>query len=911
MSLLLDNYTIELSDESNLAISKSIYDVIEPDKRMSSYTKTITIPSTAQNDKVLMGMFDVNFSLDSDSQFDPFFNPSKKAPCFIHTETLEQMTGYAQLTDITLNHYTNKVEYKLTIYGEIRDLFGTLSDLRLSDLDLSEFNHAYTKANIVSSWDYDVYRNGVLTSYTEGGIGYVYPQIDYGDDHQKWNGNVLESKDYWRVEHFRPFIYVKTIVDRIFQEAGFSYYSTFFNSDLFKKLIYQGDVNGLKYTNDDIEAISVWAERATTDQTIQIRTTDSILPTDIYANRGFIFNTETLDPSTQYNPTTGVFTVDNTNDYYIGAELRIRITNQTTSSWVTPYISTKIVGMKSDGSIFFTQIHNRQINATVGAGTSTDIGINFNTEKLRINAGDNFKICVIQCIYDITLGNRIVNLDFILKNPSYISLTPTSDLPVGGTVNISQMLSPDMTQKDFIMNLAKMFNLYIEPYWFRVGDSNSGKYAQYLIETRDDYFTEDVIDWTPNLDIEKDFTIKPMALSKYKYYHFTYKEDNDWLNDKYKGSTGRTYGDYTHFIDNDFSKETKKIEIGFSPAIVGKFYETTRAIPTIKPSGGGVRLDGKPKILFYQGNFGTGSEWNFEGEAQNNCPYSGQLDSIASPTCDLNFKVPIVLYYQGDTNGEITLTSSTLFNKYYYRQIFEMNDKNSKMVECYMRLRPSDIHNLSFRPLYFIKNAYYRLYEVVDHKYDDTTLCRFLKINVVNPIGNATYTTKGGRGVFGTLSDKLPTKASPTEGESAGGFGTPVGTQNGGVVMGGDTSGERVNKGLLGTGILQAGTAQNVITKDNIIDFGFNYSQVASGSVEIYGDEGSPYYLVADTSTGDTLVYLPDHADTLGKIYYITKADSGANKVYVYDYLDALVHTISTTGTHKFIMLDTGVRLLL
>lgn len=905
MSLLLDNYTIELSDESNLAISKSIYDVIEPDKRMSSYTKTITIPSTAQNDKVLMGMFDVNFSLDSDTQFDPFFNPSKKAPCFIHTETLEQLTGYAQLTDITLNHYTNKVEYKLTIYGEIRDLFGTLSDRRLSDLDLSEFNHAYTKTNIVSSWDYDVYRNGSLTSYTEGGIGYVYPQIDYGDDHEKWNGTTLESSDYWRVEHFRPWIYVKTIVDRIFQEAGFSYYSTFFNSDLFKKLIYQGDVNGLKYTDDEIDQLTIQAQNnsAVTFSKVQ-GVSFNYNPLYAYSNRVILFQNEITDPSTQYNPSTSTITIDTSGRYYLGINLLVRATNQGSGTWSTnDSVQTKICIIKSDGSVAATIVNNHKVGSLVSPLSFIDYTIRYTTEAVQLNAGDVVRIVMLDINFQPS-GSGVNTLDVSVKSTSAMALYPSSEIIANGTVNISSMLSSDMTQKDFLMNLAKMFNLYIEPYWFRVGDSNSGKYAQYLIETRDEYFTEDVIDWTENLDIEKDFTIKPMALAKYKYYQFTYKEDNDWLNEKYKGSTGRVYGDYVHFIDNDFSKETKKIEIGFSPAIVGKFYSTTRAIPTIKPSGGGVRLDGKPKILFYQGNFGTGSEWNFEGEAQNNCPYSGQLDSIASPTCDLSFKVPIVLYYQGDTNGEITLTSSTLFNKYYYRQIFEMNDKNSKMVECYMRLRPSDIHNLSFRPLYFIKNAYYRLYEVVDHKYDDTTLCRFLKINVVNPIDNANYITKGGRGVFGTLSDKLPTKASPTEGESAGGFGTPVGTQNGGVVMGGDTSGERVSKGLLGTGILQAGSSQSVITKDNVIDFGYNYLNIASGTVELQGNEGSPLFVIVDTSAGSTVLKLPYEDLNEGKHYIITKS-SGSNTLSLTDPDDVPIETITTASTVEYILTST------
>lgn len=906
MSLLLDNYTIELGDEANLALSKSIYDVIEPDKRKSAFTKTITISSSPQNDKVFNGLFEVNYSLDQDGQFDPFFNPSKKAPCFIHTDTMEQMTGYAQLTDVILNHYTNKVEYKITIYGEVRDLFGELADKKLSELDLSKYNHAYTKTNIVSSWDYDVYENGVLQTYSEGGNGYVYPQVDYGDDHQKWNGTTLESSDYWRVEHFRPWIYCKTIVDQIFRESGFSYYSTFFESSLFKKLIYQGDVNGLKLTDDEINAISVSASN--NSQVVYTKTFGTAFntsPTFAYSNRQMLFQSETTDPATQYDPTTSTFTIGGSGKYIFNGSLLIRATNNSGTSWTaSDFVECTIAVIKSDGTILASWIDKHRVGTSVSPASNIDYTIRFSIPEVSVTAGDVFRFVMLNFNY---VGGSTNSLDVTLKTTSAVAVYPQPEMTTGSTIDISNMLSEDITQKDFLLGLAKMFNLYIEPYWFRVGDSNSGKYAQYLIETRDEYFTEDVVDWTGNLDLEKDFVIKPMALAQYKYYQFTYKEDNDFLNDKYKGSTGRIYGDYVHFIDNDFSKDTKKIEIPFSPAVIGDFYSTTRAIPIIKPSNGGVRVDGKPKILFYQGNFGTGSAWNFEGETQNNCPYAGQLDSNASPTCDLNFKVPAVLYYKGDVNGEITLTSSTLFNKYYYRQVFEMNDKNSKMVECYMRLRPDDIHNLSFRPLYFIKNAYYRLYEVVDHNYSDTTLCRFLKINVVNPINNTVVTTKGGRGVFGTLSDKLPTKASPTEGQSAGGFGTPVGSINGGVVMGGDTSGERVNKGLLGTGILQAGTTQSVITKDDVIDFGFQYMNIASGNTTLDGSEGSPVYIIADTTTGDALLYLPDYTTNFGKAYFTIKTVSG-NQLQVYDHTDTLVHTCTSSNeSHQFFLTETGV----
>lgn len=910
MSFILDSYTLDLGDDSGVAITKSIYDVVEPESRKSSFTKTITVPSSKQNDKVLSGLFDVNFQISSDNQFDPFFNPSKKAPCYLHTDTHEQITGYAQINDIVLNRYTNKVEYKLTIYGEISDIFSLLGDRKLSDLDLSKYNHPYNKATIMSSWEYDVYENGVLQTYSEGGNGYVYPQVDYGDGHDKYNGSQLVGRDYWNTEHFRPWIYVKTIIDKIFEEAGYSYYSEFINGETFKKLIYQGDVNGLTFTNDEIQELTVVASRSSTQDLGIVG--DTANPTFMYSDLGIDFDTETLDPSGAY--ASEVWSVPLSTRYTIGTTLRVRITPSNPNAFQLNKIEIGIGAVKSDGAIGFG--HTFIINTTdvIPALGSYDLELKHSTEYMGFTSGEDVKICIVKCfvrgIPDLgSIGNYTdFNVEVLTGSSFYVQ--PIATVPKDGEVNISQMLSPDMTQKQFLMSIVKMFNLYIEPYWFKVGDANSGKYAQYLIEPRDDYFTNDVIDWTSKLDTEKDFTIKPLALSKYKYYLFTYKEDNDYLNSLYKGATGRIYGDYAHFIDNDFASETKKIEIDFSPCIVSNSSGSgawSRTMPVNKPESGGVRQDSKPKILFYQGLFGANSSWTFEDELQSNQPYAGQLDSYSSPTLDLNFKYPSVLYYKGD-NGAVNLTTSTLFNKFYYRQMVELNDRNSKVIECYMRLLPEDVHNLSFRPLYFINDAYYRLYKVTDHKYDgQTTLCTFLKINVASPVTQGIVTTRGGFNLD-DLDDKLPTIEDPTRGESLKDkFDNPVEEGEMPPPMTG-SGGGRLTDGNFGTNVLQGGTSKGVILKNDIISFGFNYMNIASGSTTLNGQEGSPMYVIADTDDGNALLILPDYTEFFGMSYFVKK-NSNPNQFTITDHLDSVVVTITDGTTYQILLTETGAEL--
>jgi hypothetical protein len=891
MSVITDNYTIDLGDNSNLSLTKSIYDIQEPDKRKSNFTKTITIPSSTANDLVFASWFDVNFYLSNDLQQQPFFNPNKKAPCILHTSELEQMTGYAQMTAITLNQ--GKWEYEVTLYGELRDLFAIITNKKLSDLDLSEFNHPYNETSIVNSW----------TAPT--GAGYVYPMIDYGDNHDHWVNGVNTSNVFWITEHFKPFIYVKTIIDKIFADSGYNYSSSFFNSALFKKLIYQGDIAGLIKTNQEIEDYSVVATNTTTQTFTNLG--DDRTPANIYSNYKILYDTIDLDTNTQYNPATGTTTILQGDYYNFYGEFRIKLTNTSVIN-LADNLSFALCVIDSTGTILSTKkvklnlLEMFPLGGVFNAGTSYTFKA-IHQDFLRLDAGQQVRVCLRALSTNYVkpyISIEVTNIE------NSFSFTPWASTLYGTDVKVSQMLDDKMSQKDFLMNIVKMFNLYIEPYHFREGDVNSGKYNEYLIETRDEYFTDDVIDWTANLDLSKEFTIKP-AFTENKYFKFTYASDNDYLQERYKAQTNRIFGDYIHQIDNDFVKETKKIEIQFAQTLITDTSLTNfkTPMPTIKMdnSYGDTRKDGKPRILFYNG-LQNCADWSLNGTRKQQYPLATNYDDWTNPTCDLNFGQPSVVYYNG-VNGELTFTNGTLFNRYYYRQITETTDRNSKIIECYMRLRPSDIHNVSFRPLYFINNAYYRLYEIIDHNYEQTTLCRFLKINEASPITNSLVKTRGARITTTGTKDKTPYKDGSNQSNPIkNGYG--LWKTGGGVVIADGVLTNGFTKGIAGSNVLQGGLATSEIVRDNIIDLGFNYLNSVTSNYTITGMEGSPLYIIVDTSAGNVTITLPEEVANDGKVYYIYKSVV-AHKVIVNKHDATLKKEINGKVGHKFMLIDGDV----
>ena len=205
--LEIGEYQIELMDEDLVPVTKSVYDVQDPNQRKSHFTKSIVLPSSRVNNQVFSGYFDASMFISSNVQFDPFYNPTKKVKATYYEDSLPVITGYAQLVNI--NKTKELIEYELIIYGENADFFKEVEGRKMSDLDMSAYDHVYTRPIIEASW--------VASS------GYVYPQVKNGRQTDLMTSNG-QLQDYWKVGDFDLWFFVKTLWDKIWLDAGFRYY---------------------------------------------------------------------------------------------------------------------------------------------------------------------------------------------------------------------------------------------------------------------------------------------------------------------------------------------------------------------------------------------------------------------------------------------------------------------------------------------------------------------------------------------------------------------------------------------------------------------------------------------------------------------------------------------------------------
>ena len=696
----------------------SIANIREPDKRNASYSKTLTLPGTKTNNKFFENLFEVDIATQS-------FNPNLKAKTVLSIDGVTQFKGALKLRQV--NYLLNgEVTYDCNLIGNLADLYQELGNKKLRDLDLSAYDHTFSKANIEAAWTPTL------------GTGYCYPMIDYGE-------NIDLNR--WDVGTFRPAAFAKTILDKIVSDAGYNYSSTFLTSDLFKRLIIPNSQDHMKLTDAQCTARLFNAGRTsnqvqshtfqgnpngeTQTFTIQINNDSS----GSYFDNDGSFNTTTYSHEPTYSGSNNYFAT-------LTSSVDISVYGSFSPNTITVYSIISLVQnniilnsqqvlvasqyVPDDGNPYsYTFTSNLSVSSenTGGTGTYVRVSTYVDAEQFSISSSQT-------TISNISFKNSVAN----------------NSLNIGDTVILSSTL-PDMLQKDFVTGLIRMFNLYIEQ------DANDENLLN--IEPRNTYYNSTVEDWTAKLATEKNIEILPMAALDFKRITCQYKNDEDYFNKTYTNEYKRNYGSYLAEINNDFVQGDYKVETTFAPTPLVGNYVNDRIIPTIEQYNADTPpttepINSVPRILYWKGLTNC-QTWNFRYFSQDNFktqyPYAGHLDNPQTPTIDLSFGVPQKVYYGvNQFINSLTYTDNNLYNVYYKQMIDEVTDRDSKLVVAWFNLKPLDIQNLDFRKIIRVKNHYLRLNKVIDYSpiKPELTKCEFIKVVNYSTFVSASATMSGG-----------------------------------------------------------------------------------------------------------------------------------------------------------------------
>jgi hypothetical protein len=764
--LVIGGYSIDTIEDLDINITKEVYNIDDPSKRQSDFSKSVDIPGSKLNDFVFKSLFDVSFSIRNSDQLNPDFNPSKKASCIYYQDTLQQISGYCQLNEIkVLNN--DQVTYSITIYGKNIDIFSKLTDKTLNDLTTLG-TATWNDTEIVNSW----------TATFNPTIKLTYPMLDRGVSKYGRNTDASSNLSY-NYNAFKPFIYVKHLVDAIFNEAKVPLeVATFFNTTQFQKIILECDVAKFQMNQGEKDASIVTATRST-NQTIGIVSTANAGNLSLVYANAFQYNITGLDPLSQYNATTGTFTklVNGYTNFEV--EAFINVVNTT-----GPLGRLYIYAIRKRGTDYRV-IGNAYLKILAGSSTTQNFRITVDSEELL--AGDEVRFCIGNFYLGLTGGtidnSTITGITFISTSANSYTQYVDGQIEYNQTFYIADIL-PKLKQTDFLMAIIKMFNLYMSPIY------ENGV----VIEPRDTYYTSDIVDWTELLDTSKDFTIKPQGLLENKELVFTYADNGDDLNKDFKQATSFNYGYRDLIFDNEFVKETKKVEIPFCLIPLEADDDKNIMMRTIFDA---MSQEKSPKpIIAYFGGMKSGRlrYWNYNNTTATDYttyPFAGHIDDLTAPNYDLAFDVQDFYYYLTPNSNGVTTTDNNLYNQFHKSQWEQIGNKDSKLIEAYFNLRPNDIANLDFRKTYWIKDNAYRLLSVQDYDPNgaSTTLCKLLKFAYQDAFVPTILQTNGGNG----------------QGEKDGGYNTTSGVIKKGILA---TGGNVINDNTVG--IVVTGKGNNL-----------------------------------------------------------------------------------------------------
>jgi hypothetical protein len=716
--LSIDGVDVGFKSELPISTNFAVADVREPDKRNASFSKTIAIPGIKEVNILFEFAFEVN------AQF-LTFNPNLKVPASYFSNEIEVFKGDLQLLNITENN--GALTYNCNIVGTNANLFLSLVDKYLTDIDFSDLDHTLDYAN--------------FSTVPTIGVGYCYGYIDYGMAGMNgWN---------WSVKHMKAAIFELEYLKRIFAAVGYSFTSTFLASTYYKRIAIP-DVNARSYQFSPTQITNNQFYAGKTTSTLVNATTINLVGS-IFSYRfntnitPVIFNDDSTtpfsDPGAQYNPGTGIFTLAQGGQHQITCSMNYTVTlDCALIPTATYFTGTSYLLIQINNTTFNTQ--NIQVaNATFTAqvtGTNAvaqlNVAVSFITTGF-MPAGTQYEVdilgytgsgtngTIVGTFYDASdnpvTGLGSLNGSYNITYAEFYNNLASTDQTFGNSIDMNTTIPKDVKQIDFLTSIIKSHNLYME--------QDKDNPFNYVIEPRDAFIqTTNPLVWTEKHDTSKDTVVLPMGDLDAKSYLLTFKQDQDYFNKQYQDKWKEVYGQHLTNVQNDFIKTDKKIEVIFSPTPGVSFQCPGIVAPRMLSIEGGYPGTGMSSVvkpikcnirrLYYSGMKAC-ADHNLEISegiyiTVGSYPSLNHMDDANNPTIDLCFGSPRELYWNLPAQ---MYTTDNLFGRYYKKFIDEITDPNSKIVKAYLLLNEEDISTFSFRRIVYLKNAYFYVNKISDY----------------------------------------------------------------------------------------------------------------------------------------------------------------------------------------------------
>ena len=574
---------LDITDHSDfpLAITLQTSDIKDITSTSGDYSKTFKIPATKNNNKLLRHPF----ATTTDSNI----NVNENRKCRILVDGFYSLEGLIRVTGVG-GYGESPSYYDCVFYGNNLNWADGLSNKYMNEINWGSDGQGigYNKANIMHTWNYD--------SCDSGNSPIVYPITSYGDFNEDGNAATIQlldtAYDYNNTgsatkvgysgyfndgssyetptpsPDWRPAIFVKDTLNKIFENLGYSIESSFMETDMFKKLVWL--LPNFQYNNPDDryeqQSIVTSFKNGETLSTTVWNNGSSSTSSNAGIYKAYYGGFVSFDDGNEHysgsgrkvlnlkssnlDISLGASKVDLSNDYITIGEYGfydILLNNQQArlaSGWkggtgfkqiieikvcvnlelqTAGQTSWNIIGRCSDTQSPY-QIYNNSTRSTnqyntvitdfanLSSVNITDLWLN-KGDKIRLTTGfkitdtnDNDQNFAIN-VYHRVKSNDNFNIKFSPKRVEY-----------GQTYDLKNVLDPSHKQIDFVKGIAHAFNLKMTT------DSNK---RTVFIEPFDTFYKDyaDAIDWTYKLDRSKEVTDKWIKSDLKRDIIFKYKTD--------------------------------------------------------------------------------------------------------------------------------------------------------------------------------------------------------------------------------------------------------------------------------------------------------------------------------------------------------------------------------------------------
>ena len=719
--VILDLYEME-----DMPLTLSVDEFKNAAEQVKSYSKAFKLPATKRNNQIFDNIFEITRADDG-----VIFNPYVKTKCIINQDGFTIFEGFLRLIDI--QDKDGEVSYNINLYSEVIALVDVLGERTFSELNFSELDHTYNKTNIKNSWNNSpsagiTYTNANASGFRNDNDTLKYPFVDW--THQLLIGGsgsstaTVGNPELTAFEQvFRPFIQLKYLIERIFNQPSFNftYTSDFIDSNTdFGKLY-------MDFNWGDSQAPQVFNNTAV-----------GIIASAYTGGDDNVKWSGAFDSSFGYDGSTGVFTAIQDNQTY-DVNCNLHLQNTGLGSNVNVYIEWVATIGGVEQLMFGAQYNSIP---TIGYYFTT-------TFNVTLNTGDT-----LFCRFDVT-GTTPLNIPQQIV-PQPLTIITSANNTTSDT--LLQTLRGEIKQWEFLKGIFKMFNLVsmpdksnptniiIEPYKDIFLSSNDATKPNFF----DDNSTE--LNWTEKVDIQE-MKLTPLTnLNKTTMFKFV-EDDDDFPFQNYKNLTGgHLYGSMLYDASTSSSGletilegEEEIIAEPFAATII-KPYDTqfpellTPALYKFNPDDQTSEpFDNSPRIMYNNGIVDlTGTDISYfipsqNGTASENAVKFLQFSHLSAiptvvnnppqstDTQDFHFGICQLFPQVGSP------TPNNLFNMYWLPYFNELYNADTRIMTMKVNLRAGDINTFNFYDIVMIKNRKFRVNKI-DYKPNDLATVEFILI---------------------------------------------------------------------------------------------------------------------------------------------------------------------------------------